>query len=85
MSVPTNPDLGAYVMTLPTTETIVPFTGGVTTAMLLENPDICAVRSIASGVLKTTATARLVAVGSGAAVTVMLTDATADVPPGPVA
>ena len=71
--------------TFPTTDTIVPFAGDVATAMLLIIPDICGVRSMARGVLNTTAKDPLTSDGGGAAVTVMLTVATPDVPPGPVA
>ena len=85
LSVPTYPVLGEYVTTLPSTETIVPFAGAAATAMLLTVPDIWGVRSIASGVLNATATATPASVGGGAAATVMLTVATAEVPPGPVA
>ena len=64
---------------------MVPLVGGVATAMLLKVPATCEVRSIALDVLNTTATARLPTVGAGAAVTVILTVATPEVPPGPVA
>ena len=64
---------------------IVPFAGSVATAMPLENPDICAVTSMATGVLNAAVAITLATVGAGAEVTVILTVATPDVPPGPVA
>ena len=85
LSPPTYPDRGAYVTTFPTTETMVPFAGEVATAMLLNNPDICVVRSITLGVLNTTAAVPFITVGAGAEVTEIVTVATPELPPGPVA
>ena len=73
-----------YVITLPTTA-VLPFGAGVTTAMLVDTPLICAVRSIANGNWKVTDTARAATTGA-AGNTVMLMDADgAEVPPALVA
>ena len=85
MSVPAKPVFGKYVTTLPTTETMLPLAGNVTTAMLVTAPLICAVRSIAVCVANPTATARAATLGA-AGRTVMLTGGEgSEVPPGPFA
>ena len=72
-------------MTLPTTETMLPRAGKVTTAMLVTVPVICAVRSIAVGVENPTTTDLPATVGL-VGNTVMLTGGEGgDVPPRPVA
>ena len=78
--------LGRYVMTLPTTETMMPFVGGATTATPVNTPPICAVRLMATCVLNAVVTnGGDVAVGGAAGTTVILTTAVFDTPPGPVA
>ena len=70
---------------MPATETIVPFVGAVTTAILVAVPVICAVRSMAVGVENPTETDRAATVGADGR-TVMLTGGDAsETPPGPVA
>ena len=85
LSAPAKPLLGWYVTTLPTTETIVPFAGAVTTALLVAVPVICAVRSMAVAVENPTETDRAATVGADGN-TVMLTAGDGnETPPGPVA
>ena len=71
-------------MTLPTTD-VDPLAGGVTTAMLVTTPLICALRLNANGVLNVTEPALFAAVGAAGAVTATVTVAGDDVPPAPVA
>ena len=73
-------------MILPTTETIVPLVGGVTTARLMKTPPSCAVMLIATWVLNDVVTGGGdVAVGGAGATTLIETTAMPDKPPGPVA
>ena len=70
---------------MPTTETMLPLTGGVTTAMLVATPVICAVKSIAVGVENATETERGATVGAAGSTVILTGGDGDDVPPGPVA
>ena len=70
---------------MPTTETIVPFAGNVTTAILVATPVICAVRSMAVGVENPTATDRAATTGADGRTVILTGGEGRDVPPGPVA
>lgn len=67
--------------------TVVPLAGGVTMAMLVDTPVICAVRLMATGVLNAVVTVAGAATTGTAGETVMLTSAggVEIVPPGPCA
>ena len=70
---------------MPTTATMVPFAGAVTTAILVTVPVSCAERSIAVATANATETDRATTLGAGDR-TLMLTGGEgSDVPPGPVA
>ena len=78
--------MGRYVKTLPTTETIVPLVGPVTTETLVKTPPSCVLTSIAICVLNAVVmSGGEVAVGGAAGITVIETTAVFDTPPGPVA
>ena len=83
VSTPEKPTFGVYVIVLGPVTIAVPLVAGDATATLRNAPVIDEVRSIGMAVLKAVVTLR--GAVSGAAVTVRLTVAGVEVPPGPVA
>ena len=71
-------------MIFPDTD-VVPFVAGETTAMLVDTPEICAVRSIGNAIWYVTDTARLATVGGGGKTVMFIAADGAEVPPGLVA
>ena len=78
------PVFGVYVTTLPLT-IVVPFTAAVVTAMLVDTPVICAVRSIGNGSWKVTSTDRGATTGAAGSTVMFIAADGADVPPAFVA
>ena len=73
-----------YVTILPLTE-VVPFTAGVVTAMLVDTPVICAVRSMGNGSWNVTNTLRAATTGGGGNTVIFIDAEGREVPPALVA
>ena len=64
---------------------VVPFAAAMTTAMLVDTPVICAVRSIGNGSWKVTKTDRAATTGGGGSTLMFIAADGAEVPPALVA
>ena len=77
--------MGKYVTTVPPTEMMVPFAGGVTIEIPVTVPVSCGDRLMLVATAKLTVTASPAAPGAGERIVMFTRGDVVDVPPGPVA